>query len=98
MAWLKSKGVRESFANIAAFRAIHLYWLYTQGPPAIRDVVSAASLCGKFGLTLGEVTVFREDANCQRCEKLAKQQEKEKANAPIESSGTKRDEPSRYRR
>jgi hypothetical protein len=50
----------------------HLHWLHAKGPPLLRGVTLAASLCGKVGLTRDQVTSFVEDADCKRCLELAR--------------------------
>ena len=54
---------------------VHLHWLWTGGAAELRSIISAASLCGKFGLTREEVTSFIDDATCSRCKELAKKEE-----------------------
>jgi hypothetical protein len=51
--------------------AVHLHWLWRQGPKALRNVMAAVGACGKISIPRSNVTSFPDDVTCPICKRLA---------------------------
>lgn len=51
--------------------AVHLHWLWRQGPAALRNVMAAVGACGKISIPRSHVTSFLDDTTCPICKRIA---------------------------